>query len=629
MKFKWKSLGTQITLIACSTGVVIALLVAIITGILFVGNIRQSEFKTTEAGIKLVQSEINAEINVLEGIANAFSMKECTSDLAEDVWNDLGKSDYDFAAVINTAGNIVWQTDNFALSNDLCISGLSGVYVDSGRFIGLYSKSTENGNVLVVGTDFADLDYVDTIKANTNLEVTLIVGDKRYATTLLKDNGERNIGTSISAEVLAQLKDNKSVEDQIKISSEEYFVNYVPINDSKGNYVGAYFVGHSSQQYLAELRSTICIGLLCVIGLAIVVIFILSLIFNRLITKPLNSFTPIVEELRHGDLRPVTAVEKLLDNEIGVLYKQIAEAKNILHSYVGDIDSALSTMASGNFTVTSSVEYLGDFRQIQVSMDAIRGTLAGTIGDIAVVAEQVNRGAEQLAAGATFLAENTADQAKAADSLLGAISHISTDIAKTAENAVDASNMSLQCADIMNNQAKLMDVLLRAMDNVDKESQEVADVIKSIEDIAFQTNILSLNAAIEASRAGDAGKGFAVVADEVRNLAAKSAESSSSTRAIIERTLLAVKDGIKSAQEATKAVEEVTELSNNAAALVKNIADDELLQSDRLKASIESINEMNTSIQHNSATAEESAASCEELASQVTLLNDAFERFTI
>ena len=171
--------------------------------------------------------------------------------------------------------------------------------------------------------------------------------------------------------------------------------------------------------------------------------------------------------------------------------------------------------------------------------------------------------------------------------------------------------------------------MLVAMNDIKEKSNEIQKIIKSIDDIAFQTNILSLNAAVEAARAGAAGKGFAVVAEEVRNLAIKSAEAAAETTQYIEASINAVNDGVVLAQEAATSLSEVMTISSETNDIIVDISQKTEEQATALKEVSIGLDQISDVVQQNSATAQENAASCAELDEQVNQLEDILSRFTL
>ena len=172
-----------------------------------------------------------------------------------------------------------------------------------------------------------------------------------------------------------------------------------------------------------------------------------------------------------------------------------------------------------------------------------------------------------------------------------------------------------------------MQELLEIMKSISGYAEEIVKMNSTIEDIAFQTNILALNASVEASRAGSAGKGFAVVAEEVRNLAAKSGEASNSTAELISHTVRTVKNGTAAANAAAEMLNEVVIETSSISKSVSEIADVSEEQKTMLTDIVTKLGEVENVIGTTSATAENAAAASEELDGQVVVLKNNLERY--
>lgn len=181
----------------------------------------------------------------------------------------------------------------------------------------------------------------------------------------------------------------------------------------------------------------------------------------------------------------------------------------------------------------------------------------------------------------------------------------------------------------VNDGKEKMQNMLGAMEDITRNSQEVAKIIKEIEDIAFQTNILALNAAVEAARAGEAGKGFAVVADEVRNLAGKTADASHSTAVLIKNALDAVSNGKTLADDTAESFDKVYETVDALAENAKTITENSGKQDLAIHQAAEGVDQISSVVQTNSATAEQSAAASQELTGQAQALKALVERFRL
>ena len=174
-----------------------------------------------------------------------------------------------------------------------------------------------------------------------------------------------------------------------------------------------------------------------------------------------------------------------------------------------------------------------------------------------------------------------------------------------------------------------MEQLTVATRNIDQSSAQIGTIIKTIEDIAFQTSILALNAAVEAARAGSAGKGFSVVADEVRNLTAKSAAAAQNTNDLISRSIQSAKSGTESTGLAVSAMQDINDCIQSIKTLMDEIASASVQQSEMISLVETGIKGISVVVQDNSASAEQCTAVSKELSQQARMLNNLISRFRI
>ena len=384
----------------------------------------------------------------------------------------------------------------------------------------------------------------------------------------------------------------------------------------------------SHQDYSKEVDRLRNVGIVAGFSTVFALAFACALLIGYFL-KPLQKVVEVGEKLSVGDFDMNLSFKS--KDEIGKLMHSMGDVVSRIRSIIGDLSEKLNQLAQGNFNVemNNAEYYSGAYRPLFDSIQNISTDLSGTMAEIQQSAVQVNSGAEQVSSGAQGLSQGATEQASSIEELSATMNDISAKIRETAETTREASRLSNMAGQsVMVSNEKMREMSL-AMEEITEKSQEISKIIKTIDDIAFQTNILSLNAAIEAARAGAAGKGFAVVADEVGNLAQKSAKAAQSTSSLIEETIEAVNKGVRISEETAESLTEVVTRAGKINDLIDIASSSSEEQARGVSQLSVGIDQISSVVQSNTATAEESAAASEELSGQANILSDLVGRFRL
>ncbi len=345
--------------------------------------------------------------------------------------------------------------------------------------------------------------------------------------------------------------------------------------------------------------------------------------------KPLEGMARVGKKVSKGDFSE--SISYLKDDEIGQIGEGFKQVTENIREITSDLEEKLEELSKGNFRVDLEDEekYQGEYRPLIDSLRNIRSQLNGTILEIQKSASEVSSTSEQVSNGAQSLSQGATEQASSVEELSASMSEIADSIKVTTKKAEDAKGLSERVGEAVTVSTGKMEEMTRAMAEITEKSTEIEKIIKTIDDIAFQTNILSLNAAIEAARAGEAGKGFAVVADEVGNLAQKSAKAAQNTGLLIEETKDAVERGAKISRETGESLSTVVERAGKINTMIFEITKETERESEGMSQLTVGMEQISAVVQTNSATAEESAAASEELSGQAAILDDLVSKFQL
>lgn len=380
--------------------------------------------------------------------------------------------------------------------------------------------------------------------------------------------------------------------------------------------------------------STMSVVLLVVILLVIVVAMVFAVMLGnniaRGIANPLGGLAARLETFARGNLSdPFPEITS--QDEVADMVREAKSMAGMLNEIIGDIGMALSAMAGGDYTVSSRIpeKYTGDFVGLRNSIVEMKKQMNETLLNIEQASGQVSAGSTNLSDAAQSLAEGATEQAGAIEELQATIMNITENVERTSESVDESYQQASQYAQEADKSRNEMQEMVSAMGRISETSQKIGNIISEIEDIASQTNLLSLNAAIEAARAGEAGRGFAVVADQIRSLAEQSAKSAVDTRDLIMTAIQEVEAGNMSAERAAESIGEVVEGVKKIADTSRELSGIAKGQAEAMKQAEAGVSQISEVVQSNSATAEETSATSEELSAQAVTLNELVSRFTL
>ncbi|QFI36788.1 chemotaxis protein [Moritella marina ATCC 15381] len=303
-----------------------------------------------------------------------------------------------------------------------------------------------------------------------------------------------------------------------------------------------------------------------------------------------------------------------------------AEMKNMIAN-LQDKATLAQTIAAGE--LDNKVILASDQDSVGLALQAMTQNLNEVLGQTQLTSVEISQGSYSVSETSSALSEGASIQASSLENISASLNQLSTQISVNAQNANQAQELAMLAQSSAEQGIEKMETMIAAMSEISHASESIAEFINTIDDIADQTNLLALNAAIEAARAGEQGRGFAVVADEVRNLAARSTTAAEETSKLIASSVDKTKNGSLIASETAHSLKSIFESISQTAALVDQIANASNEQAIGAEEINRGVSEVDGVTQQNNSAAQESAAAAEQLSQQAELLKSMLSRFKL
>ena len=499
----------------------------------------------------------------------------------------------------------------------MILSAVSPVYDDAGTAIG------------AVGVDISlahMTDIMSTYKIGRNGYMLLISGSGTFLYHPQTDIIQKNI---------AEINISQNVVNAV-LSGSDVFLRYTV--DGVAKYGSVSPVGETGYIVLSNMPLTEYYSVLVMMVIAFFVVFAVGILLIALsirksaakLTKPILELNHTAQQLAAGDLDVHLKITS--EDEIGELGESIGKTVARLKQYIVYIDETadvLAHIADGKLGIHLKNDYAGEFQKIKTALLNISSSMNDVMEGINASSERVSVGACELTNASQMLAESAELQAASVEQLAATTATVAEHVEESHRDAEASAKQTEKVTLMIEQNQEKMTMMMDAMNEIRQTSQQVVGIIQTIEEIADQTNLLSLNASIEAARAGEAGKGFAVVADEIGKLALESSKAASSTRELIEISMDEISKGNSVATDALNSLKDSVSAVDHVNDMIKKAAENSAVQAENMEQLRIGIDEIARGIQDNSAASQETSATSEELATQADLLNKMVQKFEL
>lgn len=459
-----------------------------------------------------------------------------------------------------------------------------------------------HGEAFIVNADGKVMGYRDTQLIEEQVDLAEYTGSEELEDRVV--SGETGVMTIKQGKVTKQ-------------------VSYVPVNGT--NWYLAIMV--PSSDFMGPAQDSIMVGIIMT-GIMIVLAVLIIIGFSSKIRRSLKTVTSRIELLEKGDLNTPTDIVQTKD-ETQVLSVALNNTISGINGYISQLSKVLSSISEGNFDVSIEEEFEGDFIQIKDALEKIIVSLNTMLRSVQESSAEVLVTAKTVSESAAMVHNGSTEQSSSLMVLAEETKAIEENIRDVNDNAVRAGELMQKAKESLSVGDENMKNLLKAMEAINENAIEINKVNKLLEDIAQQTNILALNASVEASRAGEMGKGFAVVAAEVRSLAAQSTESAQHATEVISHSQSAIEYGVRFAKQAAESFEDIETISNEMSDITRSLGEAVAVQKESLETVTEQIGQINDFAQKNLDASFESTTASQKLNRQAEELQGVSGRFQL
>lgn len=392
-----------------------------------------------------------------------------------------------------------------------------------------------------------------------------IIADKNVADMGEKRNLYDLYGSSKNKKVFDSMLSFQSDSVSVMFHMQQHYIAYSPVAGTNWTLM----IAAPGNDFMGILMWSVVISVIVIVVLQICARKLIVKVADR-IADSLSLATNRLTLLSAGDLKEEVVLAD--DNtEAEVLTTALSKTVSSLGMYIHDITEYLGQLSSGDYSGEAGDTFSGDFIAIKEALQSITVSLNDTMQHINQASFAVSSNSSETSDYAKKLYDGSMEQTVALERLNGKIGVITEKIDEIGENARHVKESADSAELCVEEGIRQMDDMLLTMDSIDHDMQEIITISHLMEEIASQTSLLSLNASIEAARAGDAGKGFAVVAHQISLLAEQTADALDKTGEIIGKASLSIEQGMKNAKETADSFQEVKKATSDFTAISDNM----------------------------------------------------------